>query len=376
MRLVNKIPLIVLSSLLLINIGIKKDSQEVQEVVSTNRLASYSNNYDKVIKSVVTVYNYAKMGETIYQNSLGSGFCFSEDNEYYYFITNQHVVDDGSAFKVLLYNDVLKDVKLIGQDELQDVAVLRLEKSNEYNLEPLPLNVGSNGEYIASSVGEDIYAIGTPAKSDLKRTFTKGILAGVDRLATDAEKTLHKQGHYIQMDLAINPGNSGGPLFNEEGHVIGVNVMRLTGSSLSIECLNFALPIYDVYTACSQIKSSFHEGAIINEQGRFNRADFGSSNIYKDVKDIDYNTRKTLGITLNQGVYIDSQGTDSILDVNDKSIITEMDGKTINNQVELRRALYAHSIGDKVSLKILSYSNDKYQDYVNKEVTLIKYVES
>ena len=72
------------------------------------------------------------------------------------------------------------------------------------------------------SVAEDVYAVGTPMKEELKTTVTKGIVSAI---RTDNASGMG----FIQSDAAISPGNSGGPLFNSKGQVAAISVAKFTG---------------------------------------------------------------------------------------------------------------------------------------------------
>jgi serine protease Do len=62
----------------------------------------------------------------------------------------------------------------------------------------------------------------------------------------------------IQTDAAINPGNSGGPLVNARGEVIGISTMitRSSGSGVTIEGINFAIPINNVKNVLDDLVES------------------------------------------------------------------------------------------------------------------------
>lgn len=58
--------------------------------------------------------------------SAGSGFVISEDG---YIVTNYHVINGASAIKVTLNNGESYDATYIGGEELNDVAVLKIDVS-------------------------------------------------------------------------------------------------------------------------------------------------------------------------------------------------------------------------------------------------------
>jgi S1-C subfamily serine protease len=81
-------------------------------------------------------------------------------------------------------------------------------------------------------LGEELYAIGTPLGLELGQSVSRGIMSG--RREIEGRQ-------YLQTDVSINPGNSGGPLIDENGQVVGVATLKISGKGL--EGLGFGVPI-------------------------------------------------------------------------------------------------------------------------------------
>jgi serine protease Do len=165
---------------------------------------------------------------------LGSGFIVREDGV---ILTNAHVVSGASRISVAMRDGKTYPAKLLGSDETNDLAVLKVDAKG---LPVAPLGSSSN-----LLVGEWAIAIGNPYGFLLANTepsVTAGVVSGTGRnLAAESEGS----GVYVDMiqtDASINPGNSGGPLVNALGEVIGVNSSIYSPSGGSIG-LGFAIPI-------------------------------------------------------------------------------------------------------------------------------------
>jgi serine protease Do len=165
---------------------------------------------------------------------IGSGFIVRADGA---IVTNAHVVAGASRISVALRDGTTYPARLIGIDETNDLAVLKI---NAPNLPVAPLGSSSN-----LLIGEWAIAIGNPfgfVIANSEPSVTAGVVSGVGRnLATQSEGS----GVYVDMiqtDASINPGNSGGPLVNAAGEVIGVNssIFSPSGGSVGI---GFAIPI-------------------------------------------------------------------------------------------------------------------------------------
>ena len=148
----------------------------------------------------------------------GSGFYISNDG---YLLTNQHVVG-GAKFVKIKYSDGRSTVgEVLRIDNVRDVALIKTEKA---------VSSALNIRQRASSVGEEVYVIGSPFGETFAGTVTHGVLSShrtIDGIT------------YLQSDASVKPGNSGGPLIDTEGRVIGIAELRLdeTGG------LNMFIPI-------------------------------------------------------------------------------------------------------------------------------------
>ena len=85
-----------------------------------------------------------------------------------------------------------------------------------------------------AEVGDEVIAMGYPLGL---KTVSTGIVSAREVEIVECE--------FIQTDAAINPGNSGGPLLNSNGHVIGVNTLKIeeTGSGRPVDNIGFAVAI-------------------------------------------------------------------------------------------------------------------------------------
>jgi len=170
----------------------------------------------------------------------GSGVIVSLDG---YILTNRHVIEGVRRIVVALWNDKRFEAKVVGSDEVTDIAVLKIEPG-ETKLVPATL-----GDSDKVRVGEWAIAVGNPF--GLKQTMTVGIISAIGRRPMETGADIGYT-EFIQTDAAINPGNSGGPLCNIRGEVIGINtaISSPTGGNVGI---GFAIPINTAKFVMEQI---------------------------------------------------------------------------------------------------------------------------
>ena len=268
-------------------------------------------------------------GYTVRNAVSGSGFVISSNATSSYIVTNYHVINNVQDIKVFFANGDSYDATLVGGEEDNDIAVLRIEVGN--------LQTVTLGDSDALNVGENVYAIGNPL-GELTFTFTGGYVSAKDRSVTMSDGTVMNM---LQTDTAINNGNSGGPLFNEYGQVIGIVSAKLSSSSsseASVEGLGFAIPINDVR---DMITSIIENGYVTGKPSM--------GILLDDVPQ----AAQQYGVPAGAEVLaiLDGSGADNGgLQVGD--IITAVNGTEVSGSSDLQSAVSEFSAGDTVTLSI------------------------
>ncbi len=154
----------------------------------------------------------------------GSGFVIDPSG---IIVTNNHVVGHADRIIVSLSNGTELTAKVLGTDELTDIAVIKVEGAGS-------LPAVTWGDSRGVEVGDWIIAAGNPF--GLGSSVSAGIVSARGR-----DIGAGPFDDFLQIDAPINPGNSGGPTFNLEGQVIAVNtaIVSPTGGSVGI---GFAIP--------------------------------------------------------------------------------------------------------------------------------------
>ena len=268
-------------------------------------------------------------GYTVRNAVSGSGFVISSNATSSYIVTNYHVINNVQDIKVFFANGDSYDATLVGGEEDNDIAVLRIEVGN--------LQTVTLGDSDALNVGENVYAIGNPL-GELTFTFTGGYVSAKDRSVTMSDGTVMNM---LQTDTAINNGNSGGPLFNEYGQVIGIVSAKLSSSSsseASVEGLGFAIPINDVR---DMITSIIENGYVTGKPSM--------GILLDDVPQ----AAQQYGVPAGAEVMavLDGSGADKGgLQAGD--IITAVNGTEVSSVSALQEAVKEYKAGDKVTFSV------------------------
>jgi serine protease Do len=259
-------------------------------------------------------------GDSI-RKGVGSGFIVSADG---YILTNAHVVDDANEVTVKLTDNREFKAKVIGVDRRTDVALVKIDARN--------LPTVKIGDASKARVGQWVAAIGSPF--GLENTVTAGIISAKSRSLPDETYV-----PFIQTDVAINPGNSGGPLFNMAGEVIGINsqIYSRTGGYMG---LSFAVPI-DV---AMKVKTD------LQKYGKVSRGRLGVT-----IQGVSQELADSFGLKKAQGALVSAVEPKSPADkagVKTGDIILAVDGRVIENSIDLPRVIGETRPGTPVSLKI------------------------
>lgn len=153
-------------------------------------------------------------------------------------LSNNHVVEKGSAFQIQLHDGRVVDAVVVGRDPQTDIALLRVKAGG--------LQAVEIGDSARIQVGDLAFAIGYPFGFD--QTLTMGVISGLGRSGIgDGFQD------FIQTDAAVNSGNSGGALIDSRGRLIGINtaIWSKSGDNAGIA---FAIPVNMAMAIADQLR--------------------------------------------------------------------------------------------------------------------------
>lgn len=286
-----------------------------------------------IAEAVEKVYDSVVVVESYYKNQLystGTGFVYKTTDDKAYILTNHHVIEQSDEVRVVFTNNETEEVKIVGSDELSDVAVLSIDKDKIIAVAEL----GSSEEL---KVGDTAFAVGAPLDSSTYAwTVTRGVISGKNRKVVTSSSVME----VLQTDTAINSGNSGGPLCNSNGQVIGITNMKLASSA--IEGMGFAIPI---------------ETAISNAETLIEGKEIARPYIGVSISEArkSYYSNETYVIVNS----VEKNGAAAEAGIKAGDIIKKVEDKEITTIVYFQYELYKHNIGDKIKITIERDGNEK-----------------
>ena len=251
----------------------------------------------------------------------GSGVIISPDG---YIITNNHVIQGASKIGVTLNNNKNFVAELIGTDQKNDIALLKIDSDEE-----LPFITFADSDQ--AKIGEWVLAVGNPF--NLTSTVTAGIISAKSRDLSGGQS-------FIQTDAAVNPGNSGGALVNANGDLIGINT-AITSQTGSYIGYSFAVP--------SNIAKKIVDDIL--EFGDVQNVILGVSILNSASEEA-----RQLGVNEIEGVYISAVEKDTGAEkagLKRGDIIKKIDNINITKFAELSGYLKSKTVNDVVNVEIL-----------------------
>ena len=253
----------------------------------------------------------------------GSGFFVSEDG---YLVTNNHVVDGGENFTVVMDDGKEYDAKLIGTDKRTDLAVLKVDAENQ------KFTYVEFGDDSKVRIGDWVVAVGNPF--GLGGSVTAGIISARGR-----DIGAGPYDDFLQIDAAVNRGNSGGPAFNLEGKVIGVNTAIFSPSGGNVG-IAFAIP---ASTAKSVVQA-------LRDKGNVQRGWLGVQ-----IAPVTDDISEAVGLASSEGAIVTLPETStpaSEAGIQTGDVITAVNGQTIAGPKELARKVAEFAPGTSIDVTI------------------------
>lgn len=336
----------------------QQNNQFTQKQVSLDVENDTTKAVDRVGEAVVGITNiqasnsnsgFWEDGSNEQEAGTGSGVIYKRAGNRAYVVTNHHVVEGATRLEVSLSDGTKIKAKLLGSDMLTDLAVLEIDASKVKK-------VAEFGNSDQLKPGEPVIAIGNPLGPTFSGSVTKGIVSGLQRtipVDINQDGVVDWQSEVIQTDAAINPGNSGGALVNVAGQVIGINSMKIAqqaveGIGLSIP-INSAKPIIEDLEKFGNVKRPYM-GVDLKSVAEIPA--YYQEEALKLPKDVNY------GVALRQVVPGSPAAKAGLKELD---VIVELDGKKVNDVLELRKHLYNDKkIGDKMKIKF--YREGKIQE--------------
>lgn len=277
--------------------------------------------------------------QPVASQSLGSGFLINDGG---FILTNFHVVSGSSRIQVTLQDQTQYYARAIDVDRSDDLALIQITPKRKLEF----LRLGDS-EHL--QVGQKVLAIGNPF--GLEGTLTVGVVSSIGR-SIDSENEQRLEG-MIQTDAAINGGNSGGPLLDSSGTVIGINTAILGQTNMGI---GFALPI----NRAKALLTDYQAGRVTE------RPKIGVSTEYVagDLAEALQLPRRG-GLLVQQVVRGSSEeaagvrGAREVVDIGNVELgiggdlITAIDGKPVDREDALVRAIASKRVGDIITLTVL-----------------------
>lgn len=335
-----------------------QDKGETAATISGNIIMTdVSDVVEDAMPAIVAITNMSQtqyqtwFGQTYTQQNdyAGSGIIVSEDDDYLYIATNNHVVDGAQTLTVQFCDDSTAAAEIKGNSPSNDLAVVKVKKDDIEAETKEAIKIAKINDSGEEEVGEPVVAIGNAL--GYGQSVTSGIISALNREITAEDSTTGQTytNTLTQTDASINPGNSGGALLNAKGEVIGINSSKIGGED--VDGVGFAIPATTAAPIINEL--------ITREKVKEDKAPFLGINGIAVDDSVSEKYNIPLGVCVVK-VYDGSAAAEAGLQKGD--IIVKFDGKDVGSMEEMTELLQYHEAGTKVTLTICRANNGAYEE--------------
>lgn len=244
----------------------------------------------------------------------GSGIAVLEGG---YVATAAHVLIGSEAVRVRLHDGRVIPARIVGQDRVTDIALLKIDETVE------PFTMAKSAE-----LGERVCTVGN--QFGLGLSITCGVVSATHR--TNAG--FNPIEDFVQTDAVVNPGASGGALVNGAGQLVGMLSGIFTKGSDADVGVNFAVHGHFLMRVIEDLKN----------HGRVRRAKSGMVVQALDLSELAVRTGVRV-LRVSSGKPAAEAG------LKPGDVIVSMAGRKIRYPSDVSAIVYAHRPGDVILLE-------------------------
>ncbi len=296
--------------------------------------------------SEISAYTWFGRSQSYESSSSGSGIIIGTNAEELLLVTNNHVVENTSELSVVFIDGTEAKASVKGGDSATDIAVISVKLADLTEETKNAIEVATLGDSDSLKVGEGVVAIGNAL--GYGQSVTVGYISALNR-ELEIDGISRK---LLQTDAAINPGNSGGALVNARGELIAINSAKF--SSTSVEGMGYAIPINEVQDLIAGLSQRESRDVVAEEQRG-----------YLGIQGQTISAQMAQDYDMPQGTYIYrivEGGAAASSDLQEKDIITGIDGQSITSMQDLKLALSYYKAGEQVSLQVQRLEGSEFQE--------------
>ena len=308
--------------------------------------------------SIVEYRNWFGQSYAAESESAGSGIIISQDSDYLYIVTNNHVVEGSTTLTITFSDDAAVEAELQGTDPNTDLAIVKVKIDSIESSTLDTIKVATVGSSENLKVGSSAVVIGNAL--GYGQSVTTGVISALEREVSfqNSDGSTYSQ-KLIQTDAAVNPGNSGGALLNMNGEVVGIVSAKY--SDTEVEGMGYAIPISTASDVIETLMSGQgEEGQTV--EGQTNNGTGNSA--YLGIMGVDVDALNAAQYHMPQGVYVARVITGTGADkagLAKKDVITALNGIKVSSMEELQNLLSNFSAGDSVEITVARYA-DSYEE--------------
>jgi len=243
-------------------------------------------------------------------------------------VTSNHVIH-GENYEVITEKGDRYPVESINIDPLNDLAFLKIKGDDLRSIDM--------GDYSDIRLGQQIITIGN-VLGKYDNSVSTGVISGLNRSITTDKEQLND---LIQFDAPVSPGNSGGPLFDIDGHLVGIN----TAIDQDGNNIGFAVPVDQIEAA---VRSLSKNNKIIRPRLGIKTLEYPENSVF--ISQIGCENGVLIYDDTDDGA-VEPGGSADRAGLKKNDVIESVDQVKIGSKISLQSVIQRYNPGDEIEIK-------------------------